>query len=699
MAWEASRFIAAIIAAIFLLLFSRQWASAKRWHDFSFLQGLAFLAWGTGHLFGMKPELHMQILADILQFFFCLFLLLAFHAFPLAPHLYYERWKTVLDSILIAATFGTCMLVQHYYSAMSGIFSLLPLCQASIVILGTAFTLLLANYSHDDKPNCSNALLAGTMMFLVLDAIEHWLPQLPLFVATALDLLLILGISFLIHRRMQKLQVQEETHYLYEKLQLTFYDENMLKILFALFALPLITIRNLPLLYMGGMGLVLLILTFRLYKTRKSNQGLMRELFFISHQLEKLFAENMKQIHRKNEQLSRYLAQKQSYETLLLISNELNLRKINYETLQQIIEELVEKWFDGINELVYLRLSLQSEEGHDYFVVERGSFKGASKQSTMHERLIVQDETDTPLAPRYVSVTAVTTEAHGNDSEPNESEHSFVKLLAVNVRGFVLRCLYDQQSLEWRLMEQEMELASRIQFSLIPKERLVLPGLQAKAVYLPYTYVGGDYVDYVVIDDRYSCFLVADVAGHGIPSSLLTTEIRSCFRAVIESYRSPEDILERINRLLFEDLCSTRSYVTMFVAVYDNAQQVLRTSRAGHPQPLYLSSTRQEVLPCKSGVGLGLVREARYQADEWPIEENFVLLIYTDGLTELGRKEGPREVYQWIGHFGQVILRDENVVTDRIEAIEQDIWQSLRQKQQEDDISVLIIDVYRDDSA
>ncbi|MCK9911811.1 serine/threonine-protein phosphatase, partial [Microbacteriaceae bacterium K1510] len=88
-------------------------------------------------------------------------------------------------------------------------------------------------------------------------------------------------------------------------------------------------------------------------------------------------------------------------------------------------------------------------------------------------------------------------------------------------------------------------------------------------------------------------------------------------------------------------------YVTMFVAVYDHEHRVLRTSRAGHPQPFYISATRREDLPCSGGVGLGLSKEARYKVDEWAIEEDFVLLIYTDGLTELGRREGVLAVRQW----------------------------------------------------
>jgi serine phosphatase RsbU (regulator of sigma subunit) len=131
----------------------------------------------------------------------------------------------------------------------------------------------------------------------------------------------------------------------------------------------------------------------------------------------------------------------------------------------------------------------------------------------------------------------------------------------------------------------------------------------------------------------------------------------------------------------------------MFVAVYDQQAGVLRTSRAGHPQPLYLSAAKQMILPCANGIGLGLAPETRYKMDEWPVEEDFILVMYTDGLTDLGRKEEALTAQDWLQRFRAAVLADKREASDRIAAIEEEVRQRTRAMEQEDDISLLILDV------
>lgn len=240
-------------------------------------------------------------------------------------------------------------------------------------------------------------------------------------------------------------------------------------------------------------------------------------------------------------------------------------------------------------------------------------------------------------------------------------------------------------------LEKETELARHMKSLLIPKGKLALPRLQARTVYLPVKYVGGDYIDFLRIDERYTCFVVADVCGHGLPASLLAAAIRVAIRAVIQNSRSPDEIVFRLNQLLYEDLSANRSFVTMLVLVYDAVEDKLMISRAGHPQPLYLSATRQTVLHCRGGVGLGMMPDSSYPLEELDLSESCLLLVYTDGLLDMDRNEDCTDPQKWLSELSTVVNDRNPAGGEQIDRVQAYIREKMLDGQQTDDISVLIL--------
>ncbi|HZG18127.1 MAG TPA: PP2C family protein-serine/threonine phosphatase [Candidatus Bathyarchaeia archaeon] len=687
---DASLYACSVFVACMFLLSSRHLITFKRWYDFSFLYGLALLAWGLGHLFKMHPAPLLQFLSSPVSFLFYLFLLLSFHAFPLSPHLYYDRWKTTLDVIIISAIYLTTTITiwnvpdhaERYY------IHLLHL-QGSLFILGRAFTIYMGNRKNSQRDH-NNLLLISAVLFLLIDATGHDFFKLPVQAATIITfMLMLIGL-----RKMGKLgervNILDEYLYFHEKLSFQFRDDHINRLYFFVIVIMMLTLPEVSSFFLWGMVSSLILLSVRIYLTRRANNESMKEMFGLSRSLEKQFEENMHEIKQKNDHLSNLLSVKQSYEKLLMESNRQNMQQIDFENLHMLIEEIADAWYENMIGLDYLRISLQSKEGDNYYEIVRGCPQTAGhwQQKPFSLSIKVEENLDTPFVPGQIVIDGVTRSFYREDTD---LEDSFFNLLAIHVRGLIHRCLQNQQALELRLVEQEMQLAARIQLSLIPKERLQLPAFEAKAVYLPVASVGGDYVDYLTVHDRYSCFLVADVAGHGIPASLLTTGLRSYFRAVVQTFQNPDEILVRLNQLLYEDLTQVRSYITMFVAVYDQEEKVLRTSRAGHPQPFYLSATKQILLPCSNGIGLGLQQEARYQRNEWPIEEDFTLIIFTDGLIDLGRRDGAMTADQWLERFFVAVSQLDSGDSDRIAAIERVVRKLAKTKQQDDDLTLLIL--------
>lgn len=686
---EASLYASGVFVGFLFLLSSRHLITFKRWYDFSFLYGLALLSWGLGHLFAMSSALVLQLLSLLVSFLFYLFLLFAFHAFPLSPHLYYDKWKTTFDAMTMSAIYLTLTIAVWYDPAQSERYGYLLHLQSALFILGRAFTTYMGNQKNSQRDH-SNLLLAGAILFLLINLADHHLFKLALNAITIISFVIILLGLRKMRKLREKVDVLDEYLYFHEKLSFQFRDDHVNRGYFFVTIIIITAISDLSAVYLAGMAVTLILLFIRIYATRRANNESMKEMFGLSRSLEKQFEENMREIKQKNDHLSNLLSVKQSYEKLLMESNRQNMQQVQYENLHRLIEEIADAWYENMIGLDYLRISLQAKTGESYYELVRGvrPTDGKREQKPVSFCLQVDEHLDTPLVPGQIVIDALTSTVFQDETE---MEDSFFDLLAIHVRALIQRCRQTQQALDLRLVEQEMELASKIQFSLIPKERLVLPGVEAKAVYLPVASVGGDYVDFVTVDERYSCFLLADVAGHGIPASLLATGLRSYFRAVLQDCILPDQILARLNLLMYNDLSQVRSFVTMFVAVYDQEENVLRTSRAGHPQPLYLSQAKQMILPCSSGIGLGLWTESRYQTDEWPIKEDFTLVIYSDGLIDLGRKEEPLTAACWLDRFQRIAYQHDREKIDRVAAIESDVWQMTRMKQQDDDISLLIL--------
>ncbi|WP_019120165.1 PP2C family protein-serine/threonine phosphatase [Brevibacillus massiliensis] len=667
--WQTMLYAFSLFVSLYVLLASRLTGAGSCRYGYGFLLGGAFFFWGLGGLLSPDSPSSRMIVPFLSNGLAYAFALLALRRYPLLPSSYFDRWKSACDVgllILLHFAFGDDVL-PRLFLAVSGI-----------------AVLVFARRKHGLR-EYSLLSLAGTILFWLILAQGPWLPGPLLFFLGAASLVAVcagLGKQSAQPGQECGCDVSRHTHeqiLVYSHYQGLVFFYSAIAV-FGVLVYPPDAIRN------WGLGLYTVLLTFRWLILQHEKRGVLEQSFQFTRNLERHFETNLAQIRKKNEDLSRVLKLKQSYEELLMKSNEHTMQPISYENLHQKIEQIVDVWYMTMIGMRFLRVSLQSERGEIYYQTERGSQPERYKEGYVLVRLIVDKERDTPLSPRYVAVEALT-------DESTEEVRSFYQLLAIYVSRLIMRCLQEQQSLGLRLMEQEMELASRIQFSLIPKNRLVLPDVQAKAVYIPAAYIGGDYVDYFSINERYTCFLIADISGHGIPASLLTTGIRNSFRAVVQMCTSPDEMLVRLNHLLYEDLSETRSYITMLIAVFDHQEMVLRISRAGHPAPFYLSGTKQIHLTCARGMGLGLSLAAEYPLDEWKVEEDFTLLLYTDGLINLGRGRQIPDSEKWLKLLGRVIKADQAREKDRIALLEREIWKKTRQQQQNDDISVLILDV------
>jgi sigma-B regulation protein RsbU (phosphoserine phosphatase) len=182
-------------------------------------------------------------------------------------------------------------------------------------------------------------------------------------------------------------------------------------------------------------------------------------------------------------------------------------------------------------------------------------------------------------------------------------------------------------------MQEEVRLAARIQTELLPKSGPNIAGYDIVGRTIPAQEVGGDYFDFIPIDDNRLAFCLGDVTGKGLPASLLMANLQATLRGQTLTTGSPKTCLERSNQLLYQST-SPEKFATLFYAIIDLQNHQIHYSNAGHDNP-YLSSSHVATRRLKiGGIPLGMLPDFTYEQESVPLEDDSILVAYSDGVTE-----------------------------------------------------------------
>jgi steroid delta-isomerase-like uncharacterized protein len=200
------------------------------------------------------------------------------------------------------------------------------------------------------------------------------------------------------------------------------------------------------------------------------------------------------------------------------------------------------------------------------------------------------------------------------------------------------------RNLTWRLrvaearererIEQELQVARRIQQDSLPKEVPELEGWEINPYYRPAREVGGDFYDFLEFEDGRLGLVVGDATGKGVPAALVMAAARSTLRAVAQASESPGDVLRRANDPLATDI-PTNMFVTCFYAILDPNSGSLRYANAGHDLPYLRRRSGDDAEELRAtGMPLGLMPGRSYEEKEDALREGDSVLFYSDGLVE-----------------------------------------------------------------
>ncbi|MGW7053230.1 SpoIIE family protein phosphatase [Streptomyces sp. NPDC054887] len=185
-----------------------------------------------------------------------------------------------------------------------------------------------------------------------------------------------------------------------------------------------------------------------------------------------------------------------------------------------------------------------------------------------------------------------------------------------------------------RLYDAKHQLAHGLQASLLPHTLPHLAGLDVAARYLPAGHgmgVGGDFYDFIRLDDTTAAAAIGDVQGHNVEAAALMGQVRTAVHA--SAGAPPDEVLARTNRLLTD--LDTGLFTSCTYAHIDLTSRRVQLASAGHPPPLLRGPDgHTEVVSVPAGLLLGIDPAARYSTSDIALPPGSVFALYTDGLVE-----------------------------------------------------------------
>lgn len=193
---------------------------------------------------------------------------------------------------------------------------------------------------------------------------------------------------------------------------------------------------------------------------------------------------------------------------------------------------------------------------------------------------------------------------------------------------------------EQERLQKEVQVAQEIQQTLLPSVFPDVEGYELATHYEAAKEVGGDYYDFVEVDNETLGIVVADVSGKGVPGSLVMTMIRTALRTEARGNKDAADVLTKVNNFVIKDM-KRGMFVTVFYIILDSKTRTINFASAGHnPMILYRESTNRSYYLNPRGfpIGINLPDDSLFnktiESETLRLKVGDSLIAYTDGITE-----------------------------------------------------------------
>src|SRR5438270_2105227 len=236
---------------------------------------------------------------------------------------------------------------------------------------------------------------------------------------------------------------------------------------------------------------------------------------------------------------------------------------------------------------------------------------------------------------------------------------------------------------------KDVELAAQVQRMFLPIHRPSIPQLDIAGMMQPARGVGGDYYDYILVDDHTIQIVIADVAGKGVPAALLMSATAAAVQLEAREKRDMLDVVNRLNASLYS-LSGSNRYVTLLLANIDTRKQSLTYVNCGHnPALLYRTKSRAVVTMDSSCVPIGMFDSLTCAMNPVTLVAGDVIIVYTDGVIAAENSEGEEF---GVERLSSLIQRGYMLSSDELmNHILESIADFSRNVVFEDDVTILVV--------
>jgi serine phosphatase RsbU (regulator of sigma subunit)/pSer/pThr/pTyr-binding forkhead associated (FHA) protein len=260
---------------------------------------------------------------------------------------------------------------------------------------------------------------------------------------------------------------------------------------------------------------------------------------------------------------------------------------------------------------------------------------------------------------------------------------AFANLAAIKIDNLRLVA----QAIATARMERELSLAAEIQAKMLPPPGFSVAGFDCVGYNRACFEVGGDYYDFIPLDEQIFTVTVADVSGKGASGAMLMASCKSMLTALVDS---GVEMLERVTKLnrFVRDNSTANKFITFFHAEINTTDGTLRYCNAGHNPPILVSpgGATDQLQP--TGPVLGLL-DLPYGVEERPFESGSVLVAFSDGVTEAANIDD--EEYEQQRLVDLVAELSEHSPEACLDAILDDVHRFTGDLPQQDDVTLVIV--------
>jgi len=292
--------------------------------------------------------------------------------------------------------------------------------------------------------------------------------------------------------------------------------------------------------------------------------------------------------------------------------------------------------------------------------------------------------------------------------KPYDKDELFVKI-RIGERIIQLEKSKEEQNRKlaetYAAIKKDLEAAAKIQLSLLPKSDSMISGVEFDWLFMPAAFMAGDILNYFWLVDDYIGFYLLDVAGHGIPSALLSITLSRYLSPVDNQdsplkkfliippyyeYTRPKDVVADLNQR-FQASDDSMQYFTMIYGVINARTGQVNITQAGHPSPIKVEKNGLTSFIGSGGFPVGIFPDATYEEHEFYLESGDRFILYSDGIIECQNNKG---ITFSTERFTEIIKNNKglplhNLITD----VEKSLKEWKRGGEFDDDISLLAFEM------